>query len=121
MSSSYTGLYVQRLKDGTIVNVQVVDTAGGNYALDPHIYIQRGCKPPIDELPDLADYKPQPPARQISPLIEALHHWNQKTRQVTGEAIQGFEMAGWIARDKNGNLAMTAPGRQVLRDNGFPG
>jgi hypothetical protein len=56
MSSSYTGLYVQRLSDGIIHNVQVVDTAGISIPLDPDTYIERDVKPPIDQLPDQEDY-----------------------------------------------------------------
>jgi len=56
MSSSYTGLYVQRLSDGKIHSVQVVDTAGNSIPLDPHIYIERDIKPPMEQLPDEKDY-----------------------------------------------------------------
>jgi hypothetical protein len=56
MSSSYTGLYVQRLSDGTIHNVKVVDTAGHSIPLDPDTYTERDVKPPIDQLPDQEDY-----------------------------------------------------------------
>jgi hypothetical protein len=119
MSSSYTGLYVQRLEDGRIFNVQVVDTAGNGNAIEPDVYKQRGCKPPIEELPDLADYKPQPPSAGVSPLIEALYHWATGARQPTEQAIRAFEQAGWIARDNDGKFKLTPPGRQVLSDNGF--
>lgn len=57
MSSSYKGLYVQRLSDGTIRSVQVVDTGGISIPLDPDTYIQRDVKPPIDQLPNQEDYK----------------------------------------------------------------
>lgn len=53
--TSYIGLYVQRLEDGTIHGVQVVDTGGNSLSLDPEIYIQRGIEPPIDQLPDPAN------------------------------------------------------------------
>ena len=56
MSSSYTGLYVQRLNDGKIHSVQVVDTGGNSIPLAPDIYVQRDVKPPIDKLPDKKDY-----------------------------------------------------------------
>ncbi|WPH22328.1 hypothetical protein [Variovorax paradoxus] len=59
--SSYTGLYVQRLEDGTIHSVQVVDTGGNSIPLDPETYIERGVKPPIGTLPDQKDYKPSTP------------------------------------------------------------
>jgi hypothetical protein len=56
MSSSYTRLYVQRLSDGTIHSVQVVDTGGNSIPLDPDTYIKRDVKPLIDQLPDQEDY-----------------------------------------------------------------
>jgi len=54
--SSYTGLYVQRLSNGDICGVQVIDTAGNENSLDPFLYQQRGIQPPIEQLPDLDDY-----------------------------------------------------------------
>lgn len=54
--SSYTGLYVQRLSDGTIHSVQVADPFGNSIPLDPDVYIEREVKPPIEQLPDAADY-----------------------------------------------------------------
>jgi hypothetical protein len=57
MSSSYKGLYVQRLADGTICSVQVVDTGGNSISLPPNIYIERDVKPPIEQLPDQENYK----------------------------------------------------------------
>jgi hypothetical protein len=54
--SSYTGLYVQRLSNGVIFGVQVLDTAGMENSLDPFVYQQRGIQPPIERLPDLEDY-----------------------------------------------------------------
>lgn len=57
MASSYKGLYVQRLSDGTIHSVQVVDPGGNSIPLDPQTYIDRDVRPPIDELPDLEGYQ----------------------------------------------------------------
>lgn len=57
MASSYTGLYVQRLNDGAIHNVQVVDAGGHSIPLNPNEYIARGVQPPIDQLSDLEDYE----------------------------------------------------------------
>lgn len=56
MPSSYTGLYVQRLSDGKIHSVQVIDTAGNSIPLEPSIYIERAIKPQIEQLPDEKDY-----------------------------------------------------------------
>lgn len=56
MASSYKGLYVQRLSDGTIHSVQVVDTGGNSMPIAPEIYMQREVQPPLDQLPDLNDY-----------------------------------------------------------------
>jgi len=58
MSSSYTGLYVQRLGNGTIHSVQVVDTAGNSIPLNSDIYIERDVKPSIEQLPNQEDYNP---------------------------------------------------------------
>jgi len=41
MACSYNGLYVQRLSDGTIHNVQAVDTSENSIPLDPDTYIER--------------------------------------------------------------------------------
>ncbi len=49
--SSYTGLYVQRLNDGTVYSVQVTDPYGNELPLNPQDYIDRGIQPPIDQLP----------------------------------------------------------------------
>lgn len=49
--SEYKGLYVQRLSDGTIFNVQVEDSHGYENALDPKIYIEREIEPDINSLP----------------------------------------------------------------------
>lgn len=56
--SRYKGLYVQRLENGEIHGVQVVDPSGISLSLPPDIYVQRGIKPPIENLPDQEDYKP---------------------------------------------------------------
>ena len=55
--SSYKGLYVQRLSDGTIHSVQVEDSAGNSLPLDPQEYVRRGIKPDIDQLPDVESYQ----------------------------------------------------------------
>lgn len=57
MVSSYKGLYVQRLNDGTIDSVQVVDPGGNSIPLDPQTYVNRQVEPPIEELPDLESYQ----------------------------------------------------------------
>jgi hypothetical protein len=54
--SSYTGLYVQRLSNGVIFGVQVLDTTGNENSLDPGDYRERGIQPPIEQLPDLEGY-----------------------------------------------------------------
>lgn len=53
--TSYKGLYVQRLPDGVIFNVQV-EYQGGEIGLEPQTYIGRGAQPPIDQLPDVGEY-----------------------------------------------------------------
>ncbi|MBI5918014.1 MAG: hypothetical protein HY849_01390 [Nitrosomonadales bacterium] len=58
--SSYTGLYVQRYEDGTIHGVQVADPFGNSLSLDPQDYIDREVKPPIELLPDQANYQSKP-------------------------------------------------------------
>lgn len=50
--SEYTGIYVQRLSDGSIYAVQVKDQHGNQNSLDPQAYVERGIKPPMDSLPD---------------------------------------------------------------------
>lgn len=56
--SSYTGLFVQRLSNGEIHSVQVADPSGNSLPLQPANYIQRQINPPIDQLPDVNDFKP---------------------------------------------------------------
>jgi hypothetical protein len=55
--SSYRGIYVQRLSDGTIHSVQVVDSAGNSIPLDPQVYLQRAIEPAMDALPDVAEFQ----------------------------------------------------------------
>jgi hypothetical protein len=55
--SVYTGLYVQKDSLGRIQTVKATDSAGGSYALEPSTYTNRGGKPDIDQLPDLATYQ----------------------------------------------------------------
>lgn len=50
--SEYTGIYVQRLSDGSIYAIQVRDPHGNETSLDAATYVQRGIEPPIDSLPD---------------------------------------------------------------------
>jgi hypothetical protein len=57
MASSYKGLYVQRLSSGGIYSVQVVDSGGNAFPLEPAEYVSRGIQPPIDSLPDLEQYQ----------------------------------------------------------------
>jgi hypothetical protein len=59
--SEYTGLYVQRLSDGSIFAVQVKDPHGNEISLEPDIYVQRGIKPSIDSLPDKTTTFSRPP------------------------------------------------------------
>jgi len=56
--SDYTGQYVQRLSNGKIDSVQVVDQFGNSLPLIAEIYIQRQIRPPIDQLPDTKDCIP---------------------------------------------------------------
>lgn len=50
------GLYVQTLTDGAVHSVQVEDSTGMQWPLDPGQYNARGHQPPIDELPTLETY-----------------------------------------------------------------
>lgn len=49
--TNYTGLYVQRLTDGTIYNVQVRDSNGHEFGLSPQEYEARNISPPVNQLP----------------------------------------------------------------------
>jgi hypothetical protein len=55
--SSYTGIYVQRLSEGTVCSVQVEDSFGNSLSLDPLEYQRRKINPPFDKLPDINDYQ----------------------------------------------------------------
>ena len=61
--TSYTGLFVQKLSDGTIFSVQVTDPFGNSIPLEPDIYIEREIKPDIDKLPTSDEYAAQNPQR----------------------------------------------------------
>jgi hypothetical protein len=56
MRSTYQGLYVQRYDNGQIHNVQVTSPGGASIPLDPDDYVARGIEPPMEELPDAAEY-----------------------------------------------------------------
>jgi hypothetical protein len=55
--STYRGLYVQRLRNGRIYNVQVemADSPRG-ITFSPEDYQARGIEPPLKELPNEAEY-----------------------------------------------------------------
>jgi hypothetical protein len=61
--SSYKGLSVSRLSDGTIVDVQVEESNGISLCLTPAVYKERGIQPPIQSLPDSND----PTSAQATP------------------------------------------------------
>lgn len=79
--SGYTGLYVQRLSNGKIDSVQVVDKSGISLPLDPAVYRERNINPPIDQLPDVNDFKPTAQAKRVLPVVLALANW------VNGEKV----------------------------------
>lgn len=55
--STTRGLYVQRYDgSGEIHSVQVRDSAGGEYPWEPQTYLNRGCEPPIESLPESSEY-----------------------------------------------------------------
>ncbi len=50
--SSYKGVCVHFLSDGTIDHVSVEDISGNRLPLDLDDYIYRGILPPVEDLPD---------------------------------------------------------------------
>lgn len=60
MKTSYTGIFSHKLADGTITDVQVVDTGGNSLPLPIDEYRRRGVQPPAESLPDQNSYKPAP-------------------------------------------------------------
>ncbi|MFA7242410.1 MAG: hypothetical protein WC091_20035 [Sulfuricellaceae bacterium] len=116
--SSYTGLYVQRLSNGDIDSVQVVDPFGNSLPLAPETYIERQVSPPIDQLPDIKNYKPASAEPQISPVILALADW-VKDRKVSDEALYRIQQFGFVYADEKGHLQLTPSGAQTLRENGL--
>lgn len=115
--SSYTGLYVQRLNNGKIDSVQVVDPFGNSLPLDPETYIKRQIKPSIEQLPDIDSYKAAAEPK-ISPVILVLANW-VKGQKVSDEALYRMQQFGFVYPDKNGNLQLTPSGEQTLRENGL--
>lgn len=115
--SSYTGLYVQRLSNGKIDSVQVVDPFGNSLPLDPETYIERQIKPSIEQLPDIDSYKAAAEPN-ISPVILALANW-VKGQKISDEALYRMQQFSFVYPDKNGNLQLTPSGEQTLRKNGL--
>jgi hypothetical protein len=60
VASSYRGLYVQRLNNGQISNVQVKTPEGKSNTLSFFDYQAREIQPSIDQLPDAATYFAKP-------------------------------------------------------------
>jgi hypothetical protein len=60
MTSSYRGIFVHKLPDGTIISVQCKDAAGNGNDVPIAIYRERNCQPPVETLPDQHEYKPHP-------------------------------------------------------------
>jgi hypothetical protein len=60
MTSSYHGIFANKLSDGTIISVQCKDTAGGGNDVLIDTYRLRGIQPPAEGLPDQHQYKPNP-------------------------------------------------------------
>lgn len=58
MSTVYTGIFSHKTSNGTITDVQVVDTSGHSIPLPIHLYISREVQPPAESLPDQHTYKP---------------------------------------------------------------
>jgi hypothetical protein len=116
--SSYTGLYVQRLSNGEIDSVQVVDPLGSSLPLGPKTYIERQIKPPIEQLPDVDGYKAAAAEPKVSPVILALADW-VKGKKVSDEALYRMQQFCFIYPDNNGHLQLTPSGEQTLRENGL--
>ena len=55
--TSYRGICVLRLENGTVIDVQVEDTDGIGLTIDPQTYRQRGVQPPIENLPPCGEDK----------------------------------------------------------------
>lgn len=116
--SSYTGLYVQRLSNGKIDSVQVVDPFGNSRPLDPETYIERQIEPPIEQLPDIDGDKAAADEPKVSPVILALADW-VKGKKVSDKALYRMQQFGFIYSDNNGDLQVTPSGVQTLRENGL--
>lgn len=113
--SSYTGLYVQRLSNGEIASVQVVDPFGNSLSLEPEIYTERQIKPPIEQLPDMENYKVVTEKPQISPIILELANW-VKGQTVSADTLYKIQQFGFIYPDGNGKLQLTPSGKQILQE-----
>lgn len=116
--SSYTGLYVQRLKDGKIDSVQVVDPFGNSLSLEPETYIERQINPAINELPDTGNYSAALPQPELSPVIIALADW-VKGGEISKEAFYRMQQFSFILQDIDGDFKLTPYGEQILRENGL--
>jgi hypothetical protein len=57
--TSYKGMCVFRLGSGAIFNAKVEDAAGNQLTISPDDYLRRGVNPPIDQLPDCGDARPE--------------------------------------------------------------
>lgn len=56
MSTEYEGLYVQRLLNGKIISVQIINNDGYTMPIAPDLYVLQAIEPPIDQLPDRYRY-----------------------------------------------------------------
>ena len=105
--SSYTGLYVQRHSDGTIFKVQA-KYSGGEIPLDPQIYISRGARPPIDQLPDIEEYdKKEGPGTNNDPRIEFLVGVHEESGGDTSRQVNAASIAQKLGMDEHGLRRVT--------------
>lgn len=116
--SSYRGLYVQRLENGEIDSVQVVDPLGNSLPLEPQKYIERQINPPIEELPDIDGYRATLAKPKVSPVINALADW-VNGQKVSEEDIYRMQQFSFIFPDINGDLKLTPYGERTLQENGL--
>jgi len=57
MTSNYTGIFVQRDSKGAVYNIQVVDQFGHETGFTLDLYQDREISPPVETLPDEAEYR----------------------------------------------------------------
>lgn len=88
MTTSYTGIYIQKTSDGLIHSAQVIAPGGHSLPLDPQVYIERNVQPPIDCLP----------TQEAFSELERIHREGQKYPIPESPVVKELVGLGYLKR-----------------------